>query len=847
MHTTNGNNASLAQARGPMLCAYLGLALLSAAALAFEITLTRLFSVTEWYHFAFLAVSVALLGYGASGTALSLVPRWGRPPTARRTSALAALFAAGMILATLSLNHLPFDSYRIAWERVQVLYLVLYYLSLTVPFFCAGLVTGLLLTAYAEHSARIYAANLLGSAAGGLLPLLLLPLLGEGAILSIAALGLLAALVFQLSICSRQTSDLRQRALAPRPQSLALLLGIVLLLVLAILLPAPFQLRLSPYKGLSQVMRFPDSEIVWERWNAFSRVDRVASSAIRSAPGLSLSYPGELPAQDGLFVDGDDLSPVVRASATGAATDHLGEFTSYLPVALPYQLRPGARALVLGPRGGLDIWVALHQGAAEVVAVEPNPLVIAASELAYGQASVEVVVEEGRSYVRQSAVGATRPPGQALPRPSPSPPRFDVIHLALIDSYRPVTSGAYSLGERYDLTVEAFEDYLQHLEPGGLLVVERWLQVPPSETLRAGAAVVQALRRSGVEHPAARLAVLRGWQVGLILAKQGDWTSGELEAIREFAQAQDLDLVALPGLSESEANQRNVLEEPVFYRAFQQLLAEPDALYATHPYDVRPATDDRPFFFHFFRWGQAGAVLAQLGRTWQPWGGSGYFVLFALLAVAVVTSVGLILLPLVVGKRMRADRQVPPGTTGRVLVYFGLLGLGFLFVEIPLIQRFILFLGQPVYAFAAVVAAVLFFSGLGSLAAPRLPLRWMLLLLVMAIALYPLGLPVLFRTFLGAPLGVRLLVTGLSLAPLGILLGMPFPGGLAWLRRRAPAMIPWAWAVNGCASVLASILAAILALSAGFSWVLGAAALAYTTAWLTLYLPISSFPGTIQS
>jgi hypothetical protein len=173
--------------------------------------------------------------------------------------------------------------------------------------------------------------------------------------------------------------------------------------------------------------------------------------------------------------------------------------------------------------------------------------------------------------------------------------------------------------------------------------------------------------------------------------------------------------------------------------------------------------------------------------------------------------------------------------------------LGFLFVEIPLIQRFILFLGKPVYAFAAVVAAVLFFSGLGSLAAPRLPLRWMLLLLVMAIALYPLGLPVLFRTFLGAPLGVRLLVTGLSLAPLGILLGMPFPGGLAWLRRRAPAMIPWAWAVNGCASVLASILAAILALSAGFSWVLGAAALAYTTAWLTLYLPISSFPGTIQS
>lgn len=773
---------------------YLGLALLSAAALAFEITLTRLFSVTQWYHFAFLAVSVALLGYGASGTALSLVPRWTKPPTGRRSVALASLFALSVVGAYLTLNHLPFDSYRIAWERIQVLYLILYYLALTVPFFCAGLVTGLLLAVHARRAAPLYAANLLGSALGGLVPVLALPLVREGTVLIIAALGLFAALIFSLRL---QKSP---GTLAVRSSCLGVC---VLFCLLAWFLPIPFHLRLSPYKSLSQVLLFPDAEVVWQQWNTFSRVDRVASSVIRSAPGLSLSYPGSLPEQDGLFVDGDDLSPVVTATEGQA-------FTDYLPVALPYQLRVGGRALVLEPRGGLDLRVALDQGAASVVAVESNPLLVEAGDQAYNDDRVRVEYEEGRSYARRSDEV------------------FDVVHLALSDGYRPVTSGAYSLGERYDLTVEAFGDYLARLRPGGLLAVERWLQLPPSETLRAGASAVEALRRASVDDPATRLAVIRDWQIGLILVKNGAFTGKELATIREFCRTRSLDLVALPGLTEAEANRFNILEEPVYYRAFRRLLTDPDGLYMTQLFDVRPPGDDRPFFFHFFKWQQTGAVLQQLGRTWQPWGGSGYFVLVALLAVAGVTSGVLILLPLIHLAREGQERRL----RRRTLAYFGLLGLGFLFVEIPLMQRFILFLGQPIYAFTTVVTAILLFSGLGSLAAPRLPVRWTLPLLVVAILLYPLGLPLLFRGFLGTPLAFRLAITACSLAPLGFLMGIPFPSGLAWLRERAPGLIPWAWAINGCSSVLASVLAAIVALSAGFSWVLVAAGLAYAGAWL---------------
>jgi hypothetical protein len=779
---------------------YLGLGLLSAAALAFEVTLTRLFSVTQWYHFAFLAVSVALLGYGASGSALSLVPRWARPPTGRRASTLSILFAASVLGAYLSLNHLPFDSYRIAWERIQILYLVLYYLALTLPFFCAGLVTALLLAAYPERAARLYAANLFGSALGALVPVLMLSRVGEGIVFIIAALGLVGALVFPLQL--------------PRPAwsftaRILILLAAGLTFVLAWFLPSLFRLRLSPYKGLSQVLLFPDAKVTWERWNAFSRVDRVASSAIRSAPALSLSYPGTLPREDGLFVDGDDLSPVLTEIAAPA----LQQFTAYLPTALPYQLRPGGRALVLEPRGGLDLEVALHQGAASLVAVESNPLLVQAGGEVYRDDRVQVVTEEGRNYLRRT--GET----------------FDVIHLALTESYRPVTSGAYSLGERYDLTVEAFGDYMARLRSGGLLVIERWLQLPPSEEVRAGAIAVEALRRAGVQDAAARLAVLRGWQVALILVKNGAWTGEELAAIRRFGREQGLDLVALPGLTETEANHYNVLQEPVYFRVFQQLLSDPEAAYAQQAYDVRPPSDDRPFFFHFFKWEQTRTVLQQLGRSWQPWGGSGYFVLVALLLVAMVTSAMLILLPLAFMERDEGGKQ---RFRGRTLAYFGLLGFGFLFVEIPLMQRFILFLGQPIYAFATVLAAVLCFSALGSLAAQHLSPRWTLPLLVLAILLYPLVLPILFQGLLGAPFGLRLLATGLSLAPLGFLMGTPFPGGLAWLRERAPGLVPWAWAINGCTSVLASVLAAMIALSFGFSWVLLGAALAYAGAWLVI-------------
>jgi hypothetical protein len=409
--------------------------------------------------------------------------------------------------------------------------------------------------------------------------------------------------------------------------------------------------------------------------------------------------------------------------------------------------------------------------------------------------------------------------------------------LSLASPYRPVTSGAYSLVEDYSLTVEGFTDDLARLSDGGLLVVTRWLQSPPTEPLRLFALAVTAAERSKLD-PARSIIALRGYNTTTVLVKRGVLTDEELAIVREFAGARRFDLVAMPGLRPDEANRYNVLDDDAFYRTFNELLVSTDRrqFYAAYPFDVTPPTDDRPFFGHYFKWEQAGQVWAQLGKTWQPFGGAGYFVLVVLLAFAAVSAGVLIVLPLAIGRVWRVEGRVQHDghstlrslpSTLYVLIYFALLGFGFLFVEIPLIQRLILLVGKPVYAMAAVLFGLLLFSGLGSMLSRRAPWRAVLGALALLALAYPALSSLLFPLALGLPLAARLIMGVLSLAPLGVLMGMPFPKGIAWLERTSPDLIPWAWGVNGAVSVVASVLAALVALSAGFTVVLAAGAVCY--------------------
>jgi hypothetical protein len=785
---------------------YLSVFWISASTLAFEIVLSRLFAVTQFYHFAFMTVSLALLGIGASGTALSVFPSLRQSDPARRLSLFALLTALSALGSFTLANRLPFDSFAIAWEGRQVLYLALMYLALATPFFFSALAVGWLFSTRPADAARIYTANLTGSSIGCLLALGALATLGgESAATFCAWLAGVGAIMAGIAGVASRRAHRTQISLGDMVLGLLGISVTGLLTIWLFSLPSFLEIRLSPYKSLSQVLRPPGAERVWTRWDAASRVDLVQSPSIRSFPGMSYAYLGELPRQDGLTFDGDALSPITYADAGTA------EFAGYMPGSLPYLLQPTARALVLGTRGGLDVVVALASGAGDVTAVEPSEIAVEAVKLATDlddNSKVRFVIDEPRSFVRRS--------GQT----------FDVVQLALTHPYRPVTSGAYSLAENYDLTVEGFQDALSRLNEDGLFVITRWLQTPPSEGPRLFALAVTAAEQAGLD-PTQSIIALRGYNTVTVIVKRGSWGDEELNAVREFAAARKFDLIYTPGLRAEEANRYNVLKDDAFYRIFQELVTHPDRrqFYGDYPFDVKPPTDDWPFFGHYFKWSQAGEILAQLGKTWQPFGGAGYYVLVMLLAFAVVAAGIIIILPLAIQGGVRRTAY-----TGAALAYFAMIGLGFLFIEIPLVQRLILFVGRPTYALAVVLFGLLMFCGLGSLVSSLVPWRAALGVLVVTSLIYPLLLPALFEATLGLPLAARFALGVLSLAPLGLLMGMPLPKGIAWLEKVAPDLIPWAWGVNGAVSVIASVLAALVALTVGLRVVLVAGAVCYALA-----------------
>jgi hypothetical protein len=749
-------------------------------------------------------------------------PRLGRQLRRGLLSGLAAFFAVTCVGILLVSHFLPLDLYILAWDWRQFLYLAVEYGALVIPFLVAGLAVSLLLGAHPERAGPLYACNLGGSALGTLLAPPLLGLLGAGR-LPLAA-GLMAAVGAGLFLVGRGQSG---RTIGPprvaRGARTAVLLPLILVLVLLGLMlrpPEVFSLRMDPHKSLVQQLHFPGSELHYSRENAFSRVDVVAGGPHHSFPGLALVPNHALPPQMTLVTDGDHPSPLTLVDPGRADTAFLDDMLT----ALPYELQPPGRVLLVEPRGGLDLLQALGRGSREVVVLEKNPLV---TEVVAERFSGEIGHIFRAPFVHLEGTGAR----SYLARKGES---FDLIVFSLTGARAVVTAGAYSLVEESLLTVEGIRAALQRLSPVGTLAVMRWIQQPPSEGLRAFVTVVSALEEEGIAEPERHLLAVRSWSTILLLARRTPWSTEEIDQVGRFCQERRFDLVWLPGMARDQANLYSRLREgPIYHDAVRSFIEAQDraAFLRGWPSDVRPARDERPFFFHFFRWQQLPELLRQYGQTVQPFGGAGFLVLPVLLALVGIAALVLIVLPAALSRR-RA------GATGwgGVLLYFAALGLGFMGVEIPLLGRFTLLLDQPLYATATVLFALLVGSGLGSLLGGKRPswLRPALGMLIILATVYAVGLlpP---RSLLALPLAARLFLGTALLLPLGFLMGMAFPAGIRLLGEERRALIPWAWAVNGCASVLAAIGAQMGALAWGYGHVFLAGVACYGLAWLASF------------
>ena len=788
---------------------YIGVFLLSAATLMLQVSYTRVLSVALWYHCVWMVVSIALFGYAASGTLLSVWPRLLEVDFDRMLTITSALFSVSALISYAASNHIPFDPSRLAWDSLQLLYITAYYLLLSVPFLLSGLTMALSVSRAGSRINSLYFSSLIGSAIGSIFVLPLFPpLTGPGVMVFTSIIAGASALAFALNLSGR---------------NLYTFLG--WMLVLLVLLPYAGSLlpvRISPYKSLMVALRYPDAGLLETRWNAFSRVDVVRSGLVRHAPGLSLQYQDSIPEQIGVTTDGDALNAITRFDGRHSSL----AFTRSLPASLPHQLLRSPSLLVVGAGGGLGVLTALHHNSSRVVAVEMNPIVVELVQERYGLFSgsiyrnekVRVVVAEGRSFIQSSRE------------------EYDIIVLSMADSASASSTGIYALSENYLYTVESFVEFIGHLSEKGFLSVSRWLLPPPREDVRIVSLAVSALEALGAPEPSNHIAVIRSWGTVTLLVGRSPLEVEEIAAVRDFCEEMGFDIVYVPGVEPSEVNVHNRFPEPIYYRLVYGMLHAEDraGFYSAYLYDIGPATDERPFFLHFFKWNRLLETYESLGRKWQPLIEGGYLVPLALIQ-ALCLSILFILLPL------RGLGATEIEGRGSLLTYFFCLGLGYMFIEVATIQRFILLLGHPAYSVSAVLFSLLLTSGLGSYISGRIRPRGgghklVLLAVGLLTPVYGLVSPVL-RSLLGLPITARLIATIVIIAPLGLLMGMPFPLGVRMLTRSREPLIPWAWAANGCASVLGSILPTILALSLGFSKVFLVAGVTYLASlWTVLHL-----------
>jgi len=788
------------------------IALISAAALAYEILLMRLFSIIQWHHFAYMMISLALLGYGASGTFLALSRQWlkGRFRAAYLVNAV--LFGISALLCFQLAQSVPFNALEVLWDPQQPLRLMLIFLLLFIPFFCAANCICLTFSEFSNQLHRVYCFDLLGAGFGALAIVGLLFLVLPGTALKVvSAMGILSAAVAWWE-CGTQ----------PRWPALVLLLGAG-----TVLLPASnFSLQVSEFKGLSQALRVLDVQQVDQRSSPLGLLTTVKSPAIpfRHAPGLSLNTPGPVPEQLGLFTDADNLSVLTRFDGDLKKLSYL----DYLSSALPYQLleKHDVRVLVLGAGGGSDVLQALYHRANHVDAVELNPQVVdlVNTEFAdftgalYKLPGVNGHNSEARGFVAASSI------------------RYDLIQVALMDSFSASSAGLYALSENYLYTVEAFTQYLQHLEPNGILSITRWIKMPPRDGLKIFATVVEVLEQAGVTDPGQHLAMIRSWNTSTLLVKNEAFTSGDIDSLKVFCRERWFDMIYYPGITKAEANHFNQMPEPWFFEGANRLLGSARAEFMdAYKFNIHPATDDRPYFSHFLKWRTLPELLALKGRGSMPMLEWGYLILIATLVLALLASFLLVLLPLWLQRRK--DDQAS-GLRWRFLVYFPAVGVAFMFIEIAFIQKFILFLHHPLYAVSVVLCTFLVFAGLGSLMSVRWHKHVSLLKSTAGIAVlsvfYVLLLPGVFDWLVQLPGAFKIPVSAMLIAPLAFLMGMPFPLGMRVVSDRLPSWIPWAWGVNGCASVVSAILATLLAIHLGFVFVVLMAVALYLLAALVL-------------
>ncbi len=769
-----------------------GLGLTSFAALLLELALTRLFSVVLFYHFAFLAISIALLGLGAGGVfAYLLKKRLARTGT-RSLAARLCIDNSILVLVVLEVVlHVPVS---LSVTGRNFLHLSALYIAASLPFFLTGLMFSVVFARETWRVPRLYGADLCG---GALACLALVPLLnwlgGPNTILVASVVMAAAGLLWADSSAARK-------------------LACTLVAVFVVLIAANHSGLLFDVVYAKGTFRDP-AWVEFARWNALSRVE--------------VDRQGHAKA---IVIDADASTYIMNCDLAHWHDSEWERDLMSAPPALANVLRPHGDFAIIGPGGGVDVLRAVANGSPSVTGIEINPIIANTimrgryagyAQHLYERPDVHIHVTDGRSYLRST------------------PQQFDVVQMTLVDTWASTAAGAFALSENNLYTVEAFREYFQHLKPDGMIAITRWEFRQPREALRVVAVAIEALHGLGVANPARNFMVVSQGPLDedgipvVVLARKTAFTTDEEAAVRaHFGRYPQLNPLYLPSDLQTIPTQQN---------PFATLIASnnPYRFARSYAYNVAPVDDNAPFFFFTLKVRQ---ILSQQGlRQGIDWKVNlGVLVLLLVLVISLAAVLIFLILPLA----LQRGRQSP-----LPLLYFVAIGLGYILVEIAFIQRFVLFLGHPTYALTVVIFLLMLSSGAGSLLSRRwlgrTELAWMpLALAILVLAAEVVFLPHLLASWVGIKFGYRLVISSLLLIPLGFVMGMPFPTGLRALAAAArfnvakisgkDNAVEWAWAMNAAASVLGSVLAMVIAIEFGLTVTLSCGAAAYLLALLLL-------------
>jgi len=817
--------------------------LVSWALIALQLFLMRSLAVGKSYHFSYLVISTALLGFGGSGTLLSLrYSSMARDPV-RSLKLLLFLFSLSIPLSYLLTRLLPVDIRYLFYQVSQGLYVLLYILLLALPFFFGALFIGFCLSYFREKVPLLYGLNLFGSGLGGLGALGVMYLIPPMHLpLAAVAVALTAQLLFLFTNHGEN-----------RGRHFALVLLVLAAVVSVFLLPSRF--GRDPYKTLSHLERL---EVQGEAERLLSHYDPQRRLDVYRAPSLhhtlfagSLNPGGEQlpPEQLSILYDGEPVAALFRIRNPQQA-----EILDSTPQSLLYRLigatHDSYRALLPGEIGGTGIWLARRFGADSVTVVQESRSLL---ELYAGP----LYEQGGESFFYQTVHTRVQIPRFYIKKTNE---RYELIHLVSAEGMPGGTEGLQSLNEDFLLTREGIAESLARLTSRGLLGISRGIQSPPRDNIKIFALFLEALEEFGAADPSRHILQARNYLAATSIISPSPIDAETIDLFKKEAAQLGMDLEYYPGIRSDELVQRNRIEGPPeedysYLHQAARMLTEGggEEFFRSYLYNVRPPSDGKPYFFNFFKWKSLPDFIHFYGTDFLRYLDLGYLVLILSLMLIVVAAFVLILLPLGSWRR-RGLHMEQRGYRLPVFLHFASIGLGFMLLEMLMIRRLVLFLGDPIYSTSAVITAILVCAGLGSTMQSRFTLspihriRIAASMVILSIVLFVLFLDPLLDNLIGWSLPLRYLSALALLAPSAFFMGWMLPSGMGIVAERSPELMPWAWGINGFFSVAAGPLSVLLAMELGFRWVFAGAAAAYALAGIcTLLWPKGGIEQPIET